>query len=305
MRYLEIESTAGIEYCTSGKFLCADGGAIHPSRNLNTFVLLFGCSGEYRICQDGTEYALTPGTFLILLAGHDHFGTSPCAPGLSHYWCHFSLPDSSYRLTAETESDDIFGGIGDESVRSTYNFTGATRNDRLILPEYGRVSSTEKYRLLFRSLIDRSRSMHTYRTTLCDSIIFQLLCELSGDFISVTDDIGKQNRKALAENVVEYIRTNATHLCNVTTVAKHFGYNAEYLTTLLKKSTGLSIIDHINRSRIEEAKKLLLCTDLKVYEIAPLCGFNDVKYFSKLFHRLTETTPREYRNVYCRLHTNK
>lgn len=302
MRYLSIASGGGIEYCTSGKFYCNEGGAVHPSRNLNTFVLLFGLSGEYRIWQDGTEYALLPGTFLILLAGHDHHGTSPCAPGLSHYWCHFAMPDS-YELMSETEAEETIQGL--RTTQSTYNFTGLNRPKRLILPEYGRVSSTEKYRLLFHSLIDRSRSMHTYRTSLCDSIIFQLLCELSGDFISTNEDIGAQNRKALTEKAVEFIRTHATEISDVSTVAEHFGYNAEYLTTLLKKSTGLSIVEHINRSKIEEAKKLLLSSDLTISEIAPICGFNDVKYFSKLFHRLTETTPREYRNAYCRLHTNE
>lgn len=107
------------------------------------------------------------------------------------------------------------------------------------------------------------------------------------------------------EKVTEYIRLNAVELKSVREVAKYFGYNPEYLTTILKQSTGLSIIDHVNRSKMEEAKKLLLSSDYTISEIAPLCGFSDVKYFSKLFNRLTDTTPGEYRNVYGRIHMNQ
>ena len=57
-------------------------------------------------------------------------------------------------------------------------------------------------------------------------------------------------------------------------------------------------------SKISRAKEMLLGTNLRISEIAPLCGFTDSKYFSRLFHKLTDTTPGEYRNTYSNMHLN-
>jgi len=303
MLYLSADLNTPLGYCTSGKFVCKAGNAVHPSRNLDTFVLLFGNEGEYGIEQNNTEYHLVPGSFLILFPHFNHRGTCPSTPGLSHYWCHFTIP-GAYKLLEESTAQPLIRSFLTDPATESYDFTGVPRPASLILPEYGRVASTERYRLLFRSLIDCSRSMHGYRSRLCDLITMQLLYELSGDFLSLWKNNNNGKQKALTEDVIEYIRLNAANLKSTRQVADAFGYNPEYLSTFLQKNTGLSTIAHINQSKIEEAKKLLLSTNLTISEIAPLCGIADVKYFSKLFHRLTDTTPSEYRNIYCKRHIN-
>lgn len=98
---------------------------------------------------------------------------------------------------------------------------------------------------------------------------------------------------------------NAAELGSVAQVAQHFGYNAEYMTTLMRGATGLTVLEHIHRAKIEEAKKLLLSTSLAVGEIASRVGFTDARYFSRLFRRETDLTPSEYRNTYFKIHTNR
>ena len=118
---------------TSGKFFCEKGGAVHPDRILNTFVLLFGCEGEYRIKQNEMEYALVPGTYMLLLSGFNHHGTVPCVPGLSHYWCHFSIHDE-YSLLDENETNSLVRSIQCKNDRISSNFTGVHRRSSLIYP---------------------------------------------------------------------------------------------------------------------------------------------------------------------------
>ena len=131
--------------------------------------------------------------------------------------------------------------------------------------------------------MDCSRSINTYRNQLCDLIITQILYELSGSFLAQHETDMTNCNHALATKIVEYIRVNATELKSVSEIAERFGYNPEYLTTIVRRSTKMSIMEHINRSKIEEAKKLLLSTNLAVVQIAPMCGFSDPKYFSKVF----------------------
>ncbi|MNF11017.1 Xylose operon regulatory protein [compost metagenome] len=47
---------------------------------------------------------------------------------------------------------------------------------------------------------------------------------------------------------------------------------------------------------MQEAKKLLVNTNYKVYKIAEMIGYSDYKYFSVQFKKYVALTPKEYRN---------
>lgn len=294
MRILRQSNETGANFCTCGQFVSEKGGAVHPHRKLDTYVLLFGNSGEYCISQDGIEYRLLPDTYLLLLAGQEHFGTKPCAPGLRHYWTHFFLTGESL-LTEE-------GGIA--------RANGLVQIDRdgqkpLLIPEYGKVKNRERIRLLFHQLIDTSRTDSLYRAELCNSILRMLLMELSDSYIrEVTCKEESSRADFTAAQVMEWIRLNACTIHKVSEVGDHFGYNSEYLTTLLKKATNRSLTDHITAGKIEAAKELLLCSNQSVKEIAYACGFSSDKYFLRVFREKTGLTPSEYRTAYYKMHYN-
>lgn len=79
-------------------------------------------------------------------------------------------------------------------------------------------------------------------------------------------------------------------------VAKEFGYSPNYLSTLIKKQTGNPFTYHVNNMRVEGAKLLLKEQPLSLREIAYSCGFEDEKYFMRVFKNITGMTPSEYRN---------
>lgn len=54
---------------------------------------------------------------------------------------------------------------------------------------------------------------------------------------------------------------------------------------------------YINNKRLEKAKGMLTQTSLRISDIAYDCGFNDVGYFSKMFHQKYNTTPTNYRKA--------
>ncbi|MCW6659795.1 response regulator [Aerococcaceae bacterium NML191292] len=77
-------------------------------------------------------------------------------------------------------------------------------------------------------------------------------------------------------------------------LAQQLGFNATYLSTLIKKELGISFQDYVVQQRIHQAKLLLLTTDLKIYEIALKIGFEDVNYFSSRFRQVVGVTPKQY-----------
>ena len=69
----------------------------------------------------------------------------------------------------------------------------------------------------------------------------------------------------------------------------------DYFRQLFKNTTGMSVTDFIQKTRIEEASKLLLTTKRSVFDIAGDCGFMDIKFFYKTFKKLTGKTPGDFR----------
>jgi two-component system response regulator YesN len=64
---------------------------------------------------------------------------------------------------------------------------------------------------------------------------------------------------------------------------------------LFKKEEGISLTDYIVNVRINKAMEYLRDPQFTVYEVATKTGFNDEKYFSKVFKKKVGVTPTEYK----------
>ncbi len=95
--------------------------------------------------------------------------------------------------------------------------------------------------------------------------------------------------------VKSYVDQHYKESINLKSIAAHFYMNTAYLGQLFKKSYGVYFNDYVLRLRIDEAKKLLRQSDLRVYEIAERVGFNKADYFVTQFEKLEHMTPTEYR----------
>ena len=176
----------------------------------------------------------------------------------------------------------------------------------MFLPESGRLAQPEKYTVLFRQMIDaeyREYADPKNRSRICDAYLSILLSSLCDDCARGQKQKGDKGA-ALVERVAEWIRLHACEGIQPSDAAEHFGYNGDYLTQLFHRLTGQTVGEYINRRRIDEAKKLLVDTSLRIGEVAARTGFRDEKYFMKLFRRMENITPTKYRSTCARLHQN-
>lgn len=77
--------------------------------------------------------------------------------------------------------------------------------------------------------------------------------------------------------------------------AEKEGISENYLSRLVKYSTGRSVGAWIDIVRIQRAKRLLASTDLPIIDIAASVGVEDQSYFSRLFKKETGMTPSSFR----------
>lgn len=99
----------------------------------------------------------------------------------------------------------------------------------------------------------------------------------------------------LIKETQKYIRDNFCNNINLQTIADYIHVNSSYLSRLYKKETGESIVDAINKYRIDKAKKLLKDPANKVYEVAGAVGIEDPAYFTHVFTKYTGMSPKEYK----------
>ena len=87
-------------------------------------------------------------------------------------------------------------------------------------------------------------------------------------------------------------------LPTVQSIAEQLHLSPDYLSTLLKVTTGLNTQQHIHEKLIEKAKEKLAATTLSVSEIACELGFEHSQSFSKLFKIKTNLSPLAFRHSF-------
>ncbi|MEY8330545.1 AraC family transcriptional regulator [Lachnospiraceae bacterium 48-33] len=77
-----------------------------------------------------------------------------------------------------------------------------------------------------------------------------------------------------------------------------FFINKYYLLRLFKEQYGFTINDYIIWLRITKSKQLLRFSDMTVEQIAYECGINSPNYFARMFKKIEEISPAEYRKLW-------
>lgn len=97
------------------------------------------------------------------------------------------------------------------------------------------------------------------------------------------------------QKTLAYIDADLSGDLSLRMLASIQGISSSYLSALFKKETGQTITDYVNQKRVQRASHLLKTTKLQIQTIAQHCGISDVNYFSKIFKKYTDMTPKEYR----------
>lgn len=104
-----------------------------------------------------------------------------------------------------------------------------------------------------------------------------------------------EEKNYLVEQAKEYVEEHYYENLMLADVAQKIGISAGYLSTLFQKQMAKGFVDYLNEVRIEHACTYLRQNYLKTYEIAYRVGFKDEKYFSRVFKKVKDQSPSEYR----------
>ena len=102
----------------------------------------------------------------------------------------------------------------------------------------------------------------------------------------------------LIQRVAYYIEAHIHDNVTVKQLAELHHLNASYLSVLFKKTTGKTVSEFVQETRMNKAMELLRDPHIRVYEVAERVGFQTAAYFTYLFKKTTGYTPQEYRDYH-------
>ncbi|HBK68174.1 MAG TPA: hypothetical protein DEB05_12780 [Firmicutes bacterium] len=122
--------------------------------------------------------------------------------------------------------------------------------------------------------------------------------EKFNQLIAMIKSIGLKDYSAPIREALICIKKNYNKELNLSSVAHQVGLSKNHFCTLFKEETGNNFVDFLHKTRIEQAREMLLNSEMLISEISEIVGYIDSKYFTKVFHKYMNCSPTAYRKLY-------
>ena len=167
-------------------------------------------------------------------------------------------------------------------------------------PSFFRTKHSEKYKSIFTEMCELYEPGHGGNELLLQSKLLELIHLIYEDvFISLDTFSAKEDY--IIEQAIHYIDENYTQQLSLEDMASNVSLSPIYFHNRFKAATGETPHEYLMGLRIKKAVNLLVTSDFSVAEIAYECGFSSQSYFSYVFKKKMNLSPREYmRKMYER-----
>lgn len=129
------------------------------------------------------------------------------------------------------------------------------------------------------------------------NMLKQFLLNLSDALYQYVKNSGTNKEVNQMRLIKEYMQEHFEEQITLEKLASMFYMNPYYFSSFFKKHTKQNFKTHLTEIRMKEALKLLVKSDLMVYEIAEKVGYNNARQFSDMFKKHYGTLPNEYRQI--------
>lgn len=113
--------------------------------------------------------------------------------------------------------------------------------------------------------------------------------------IGVRDTISGRRYSDIIEIAKDQIRkTYMSDEISLNTIAAEVGMSPSYFSSIFSKEMGKTFVEYLTEIRMDRAKELLMCSSMKTSEIGYEVGYKDPHYFSYIFKKTQNCTPKEF-----------
>lgn len=122
-----------------------------------------------------------------------------------------------------------------------------------------------------------------------------LICECFSAHISKKEDTQVSRQENYFRQFLKLLSEHYTERKAVTYYAEQLCISPRYLTTIVRRYSGMTVTDWMDKHLIMEAKYLLKYSELSIQEIAYQLSFSDQSFFGKFFRLHVGMSPTAYR----------
>ena len=126
------------------------------------------------------------------------------------------------------------------------------------------------------------------------SLLLALLGENCKDSIQHSGRTLRQSERM--KIMMQYIKNNLDGRISVADIAASASISESECLRCFRNSIHTTPMQYLRSCRIQRAAELLRGTQEKIHVVAHMCGFEDISYFTKIFHQLKGMTPSQYRD---------
>ncbi|QYK66147.1 AraC family transcriptional regulator [Paenibacillus sp. S02] len=135
---------------------------------------------------------------------------------------------------------------------------------------------------------------HIHLTSLSYKLVYLLLMHFKIDNESIRGFNSDKYLERLTL-ITNYIKENYDQSLSLDSIAQVFSLSPEYLSRFFVKHVGMTLFQYINAIRLERSYRVLMNTDHSIIQIALEHGFPNEKSFARVFKKVFQATPHQYR----------
>jgi len=271
-----------------GKSNCI-GEFWHQSRMTDEYVIFFGIHGVFPFLENDTPLLLREQETMFLRPNMEH-RSSRVTHDVEYNWCHFYMQSPAQAISYEEAY---------ETLTLMQGRILAGKDNLVIIPRHLKLTDPARILTLYQQMFYSKRDKRCYSDEAANHCLCMLLYELSQQTISACchEEQSRHPNFRFAQ-ILQWIDSTLHRHITIDELAETFCYSPNYLSSLFRRKTGYSTREYINRRKIEKASYILTNSGQSLKEIALQMGFQDYKYFLRLFHQITGETPSQMRNAW-------
>lgn len=105
---------------------------------------------------------------------------------------------------------------------------------------------------------------------------------------------GRKQINPLTLRARRFIEEHSTETISLSTVARALGVAPNYLSTLFRRQSGMTLTEYIHKTRIEHAERLLHRGERPLSRVAQNVGYRNYRHFYRSFRRVRGLCPAEF-----------
>ncbi|TXK74387.1 helix-turn-helix transcriptional regulator [Paenibacillus sp. N3.4] len=291
MAFIEITVPPLPHYITSG-FSTIGKGNKHVTRShIQVFDLLLTTYGCFYIGEEDKQFEVAAGQAVILRPDSYHYGTQACFEETGTYWLHFHI-GGPWSVV-----DHPIPPLPLEDPSPILVEPFAVEPFTIRIPQFTTLLQPDKTYDLFEQLSQLHPKAHVNGIRWTQQQLFQeILRQLSA---SIDKDTASPST-ACAEKAASYLRQHYREPISAKELGDNVNFHPVYIARCMQREYGCSPTEYMVKLRIQQAKLLLLQTDLPIAHIAEEVGFEQPAYFATCFTKVEGISPRKYRQRFSR-----